>query len=175
MIAPSRNHAVQPVWSRKRPACMFAPLDESAAFMSPCFSSISFTHISLYSNSPSLFVSSSLFPFFQPSVLLVLPYRSSLRTCGDVLRVYHNSTGMFKSTHILPTDGSNCETLSKRTDHLRLYRKLLSRLPLPLNANRWTSSYAHSPPCLSIRIRDTFTCSGLFWRGRSAFILSNIQ
>lgn len=49
----------------------------------------------------------------------------------------------FLNSHILSTDGSNCETLSERTDHLCLYHKLLSLLPLPLKANRWNCSYVH--------------------------------
>lgn len=49
----------------------------------------------------------------------------------------------FLNSHILSTDGSNCETLSERTDHLCLYRKLVSSLPLPLKANRWNCSYVH--------------------------------
>lgn len=47
----------------------------------------------------------------------------------------------FFNSHILSTDGSNCETLSERTDHLCLYHKLLSSLSLPLKANRCNCSY----------------------------------
>ncbi len=49
----------------------------------------------------------------------------------------------FLNSHILSTDGSNCETLSERTDHLCPYHKLLSLLCLPLKANRWNCSYIH--------------------------------
>ena len=50
----------------------------------------------------------------------------------------------FFNSHILPTDGSNWETLSERTDHLCPYHKLLSPLPPLLKTNRWNSSYVHS-------------------------------
>lgn len=49
----------------------------------------------------------------------------------------------FFNSHILSTDGSNCETLSERTDHLCPNHKPLSSLPPPLKANRWNWSYVH--------------------------------
>lgn len=108
------------------------------------------THISRYSNSPSLFVSSSSshsLSHLAGSTLQIIAEKPAELYCEFIIIQLG-----FLNSHILSTDGSNCETLSERTDHLCPYLKLLSSLPLPLKANRWNCSYVHRQLAHSVLI-----------------------
>lgn len=138
---------------------LFTPLDECSTFsralifisflcqLSPSFprrvinTEMPPTHISRHSNSPSLFVSSSLsrsLPHAASSTPQIIAEKPAELHCEFIIIQLG-----FLHSHILSADGSNCETLSERTDHLCPNQKILSALPLPLKANRWNCSYVH--------------------------------
>lgn len=138
---------------------LFTPLDECSTFsralifisflcqLSPSFprrvinTEMPPTHISRHSNSPSLFVSSSLsrsLPHAASSTPQIIAEKPAELQCEFIIIQLG-----FLNSHILSADGSNCETLSERTDHLCPNQKILSALPLPLKANRWNCSYVH--------------------------------
>lgn len=138
---------------------LFTPLDECSTFsralifisflcqLSPSFprrvinTEMPPTHISRHSNSPSLFVSSSLsrsLPHAASSTPQIIAEKPAELHCEFIIIQLG-----FLNSHILSADGSNCETLSERTDHLCPNQKILSSLPLPLKANRWNCSYVH--------------------------------
>lgn len=89
-------------------------------------------------------ISCTHFTLFQFSIsLCFIPFISFHLSLGKFYCEYIIIQPGFLNSHILSTDGSNCETLAERTDHLCPYHKLLSSLPLTLKANRWNCSYVY--------------------------------
>lgn len=130
----------------------------------------SYTHFTLFQLSTSL----CLFFFISFSLTLGQFYSTDHREPAELYCEFIIIQLGFFNSHILSTDGSNCETLSERTDHLCPYYKPLSSLPFHLKLTDGTA-VMYTGSSLTVRlffpIQDTFKCSKISLHVKGMFII----